>query len=442
MLEGEQILFAVYAVQLGFATPAQVSEAASSTGTQPSRSLAERLVAAGVLTREQQVLVQRRVARHLGDETSTLATPSPSVRAGAPAAPAPDEHRPTVDLLVPSSATSVDRPPGDGQASRPAPSLPGATAEALADESDQRIAVQQAGRYTVQKVHARGGQARILLAFDEHVGRDVAIKEFYLDAADEEGSWPSSSGASSRQLSSPGQLRFLREARVTAQLEHPNIVPVHELGRKEDGTLYYTMRFVRGQTLARKLKGCRRLRERMKLLGAFWDVAKAIAFAHSRGVIHRDLKPENIMVGEFGETVLLDWGVAKVHGKKDIRAREIARELQLLQESSPGRTAAGTAIGTPSYMSPEQARGQIDDIDERSDVWGLGAVLYELLTGRPPFKAETAMETIMQVGEAALPPVRSLCPEAPPELAAVAEKALRRDKRERYQSALELSEEV
>jgi len=439
MLEGEQILFAVYAVQLGFATPGQVSEAASGAGTQPARGLAERLVASGVLSQAQRDLVQRRVARHLGDQAATLATPSPSHRPEA--AGPPHEGRPTVDLKVSPGIASAD-PQVDRVFEQAAPSLPGAAGAALAEESEEHISLQQSGRYTVQKVHARGGQARILLAFDEHVGRDVAIKEFYPDAEPDEGSLPSSASASSRQLSSPGQLRFLREARVTAQLEHPNIVPVHEVGRKEDGTLYYTMRFVRGQTLARKLKGCRGLRERLKLLGAFWDVAKAVAFAHARGVIHRDLKPENIMVGEFDETVLLDWGVAKVHGKKDIRAREIERELRLLQQSSPGRTAAGTAIGTPSYMSPEQARGQIDDIDERSDVWGLGAVLYELLTGRPPFKADSAMQTILLVGEAPLTPVRTLCPEAPAELAAVAEKALRRDKGARYQGARELAEEV
>jgi WD40 repeat protein len=416
-LSGQDLLFAVYAVQLGFLTPAEVAESAAHG--EPGQGLSARLMARGALRPEQAELVARRVARHLPDGLETLSVPSPS----RPPDPSAEDASPTLG------------DPAEG-------GLPGRAAEALADESQTRISEQQPGRYTLQRTHARGGQARILLAFDEHVGREVAIKEFSLEAGDEEGSAPGSQGGSSRQLSSPGELRFLREARVTAQLEHPNIVPVHEVGRKQDGTLYYTMRFVRGQTLARKLKECKGLTERLKLLGAFWDVCNAVAFAHNHGVIHRDLKPENIMVGEFGETVLLDWGVAKVRGKRDIRARDIQRELALLADSGPGRTAAGTTIGTPAYMSPEQARGQIEAIDERSDVWGLGAVLYELLTGRPPFKAKTAMETILMVGEAALEPARRLAPEAPAELAAVAEKALQRDPSHRYQSAKEMAEEI
>ncbi len=412
-LPNEDVLFAVYAVQLGFATPAQVAEAASDL----SGSIADLLERDGAINAQQREAVQRRVEREQRDGCETISESS---------APATSGGAPTVDLSGRRGDATLAEPPSID----PGP---------LDEEVDERMSEAQPGRYTIKGRHASGGQARIMLAIDEHIGREVAIKEFLTNADEDEWSMQT---PSSLQRSTPGMVRFLREARVTGQLEHPNIVPVHEVGRREDGTYYYTMRFVRGETLALKLKKCRTLADRMKLLGAFWDVCKAIAFAHSRGVVHRDIKPENVMVGEFGETVLLDWGVAKVAGKRDIRATDIERELRLLQRQDTGKTAAGTTIGTPSYMSPEQARGDIDEIDERSDVWGLGAVLYEILTGRPPYVGETPMDIILKVGEEPLRPVRSICPTAPAELAAVTEKALRKDRDRRYRKASDLIAEI
>jgi WD40 repeat protein len=305
------------------------------------------------------------------------------------------------------------------------------------DDTIGTVTPEQPGRYTIQGVHGRGGQARVLRALDGHIGREVALKELLPDTQSGEGSSPWTS-----PHSIPGVVRFLREARVTGQLEHPNIVPVYELGRRQDGTLYYTMRLVRGETLAQKLKACRTLAERLKLLGVFWDLCKAIAYAHSRGVVHRDIKPSNVMVGEFGETVILDWGIAKVRGKRDIGAREIKHELKLIAEDEIEKTAAGAAMGTPAYMSPEQAQGLIDQIDERSDVWGLGAVLYEILCGQPPHTGKTRQEVLVKAGRKPPRPVREVCPEAPAELAAIAQKALQFDPKMRYQSARELAEDV
>jgi len=219
-------------------------------------------------------------------------------------------------------------------------------------------------------------------------------------------------------------------------------VPVHELGQRADGRHYYTMRLVRGQTLARKLAACRGLDERLRLLGAFWDLCNAIAFAHSRGVVHRDIKPDNVMVGEFGETVVLDWGLAKARGGVDLRAEELEAQARLLHAPDTGKTLAGSALGTPAYMSPEQADGDLSRIDERSDVWGLGAVLFELLTGRPPFTGETPFEVVGKVMREAPPSARTLAPEAPAELCAVVEKALQRAPDARYASARKLAEEV
>lgn len=366
---------------------------------------------------------------------------SPTLAEGAPGTPGPleDTARGVKERLdLPTVSESQPRRwPGAGAEPPPLPTSvdPGLPEMRLADD-DERVSPEQAGRYTVKGVHGRGGQARVLLAFDEHIGRDVAIKELLTEGArDESGSYPSS------MRSTPGMVRFLREARVTAQLEHPNIVPVHEVGRRADGTLYYTMRFVRGETLAKKLKACQGLPDRLKLLGAFWDLCNAIAYAHSRGVVHRDIKPENVMVGEFGETVLLDWGIAKVKGQKDIRARDLEKDLRLMHQGG-GKTSDGTAIGTPSYMSPEQARGQIDAIDERSDVWGLGAVLYEILTGQPPFPGAVAMEIIVRVGRDPVRPVTEICAAAPRELVAICHKALQREPAERYQSAREFASEI
>jgi len=159
-------------------------------------------------------------------------------------------------------------------------------------------------------------------------------------------------------------------------------------------------------------------------------------------VVHRDVKPDNVMIGEFGETVVLDWGLAKVKGKKDIRGREIERELRILHDAEAGHTVDGSAIGTPAYMSPEQADGRIEQIDERSDVWGLGAVLYQVLTGHPPFEGVTPFEILGKVMKDSVAPVRSKTEDALPELAAVAEKALERDPELRYPSAKQLAEEV
>ena len=165
----------------------------------------------------------------------------------------------------------------------------------------------------------RGGIGRVLIAHDEHIGRDVAVKEL-LDSG--KGSFAQSNAVS---RTTAAAARFLREARVTGQLEHPNIVPVYEVGQRADGTYYYAMRLVRGRTMGEALRGCDGLRNRLELLPPYVSLCNAVAFAHSRGVIHRDIKPDNVMLGAFGETVVLDWGLAKVRGKKDFRGKEIDR---------------------------------------------------------------------------------------------------------------------
>jgi eukaryotic-like serine/threonine-protein kinase len=387
-------LFALLALEQRLLSSEQLLEAVA--GAAPDAApLPERLERLGLLGAAQRQRLEFRVQQVLLGEALTL----------DPAAPAP--------------------------ASGPAAAGPAP----VSDETGDLIPQDREPRYQTVRVEGHGGQGRVLLALDERIGREVAVKELSLEGV--------RAGTGGSSATSVGVTRFLREARVTGMLEHPNIVPVHELGRHADGTLYYTMRFVHGRTLAYKLAEARGLHERLRLLGPFWDVCNALAFAHARGVVHRDVKPENVMLGEFGETVVIDWGIAKVAGRADPRAGELEREVESLRAlADTGDTQAGLAVGTPAAMSPEQATGAVDAIDERSDVWALGVMLYHLLTGQKPFVGRSPRQTLELVVSAPLQPVRALCPEAPAELAAVAEKALCKDKAGRYPSAREVASEI
>ncbi len=269
-----------------------------------------------------------------------------------------------------------------------------------------------------------GAMGRVLLALDETMGRVVAIKEMQA---------PPQEGRSRRG-------RFLREARLTGALEHPGIVPVHEIGEQVRGAPYYTMRLVRGRTLGQALDEASELRARLALLPHVVDLCHAIAFAHSQGVVHRDVKPDNVMVGEFGETVVLDWGLAS--GLESSSEGDAPSRASLAGATSPSRTAG--VMGTPAFMSPEQAWGRPGAVDEASDIWALGAILYELLTGTLPVPGETAQANLdwLRDPDREVEPVRARCPEAPAELASVAMRCLVRDKSERLASAQELAREL
>lgn len=288
-------------------------------------------------------------------------------------------------------------------------------------------------KYDIKEELGRGGIGRVMVAFDRSVGREIALKELI---SSDGGKIPSLNKIKSDEV------RFLREACVTGQLEHPGIVPVYEIGGKPDGNRYYTMRLVRGVTLSQAIKDAGTLEKRLRLLPHFRDICNAIAYSHSRGVIHRDIKPENIMIGEFGETVVLDWGLAKVKGEYDTTAGDLREELNLLKVENIGMTLKGKAIGTPAYMSPEQALGDIDAIDERSDIYSLGAVLYEILTGEPPFKGKTVQETLENVKSSQPVDITIFEPTSPPDLCAVVAKTLTKDRESRYQSALEVAKEI
>ncbi len=267
------------------------------------------------------------------------------------------------------------------------------------------LPVELEGRYTVVEGVSelgRGGMGRVLRLYDTHLRREVAVKELLPEHANEK----SSVGPLVGSL-------FIREARVMARLEHPGVVPVYELARRADGTPYYAMRRIAGDSLAKAMTRCESLADRLSLLPHFIDVVQTIAYAHSRGVVHRDLKPANVMIGPFGETQVLDWGLANVSGEADLSG----------------------GSGTPAYMSPEQVRAGASD--SRTDVWALGVLLFELVTGRLPFDGANVLTAVL---EAPTPSVRELERRAPKALISVIERALQKEPQKRFANASEMAE--
>jgi len=421
MERDRNLLFGIFAVQLKQVTPIQLMEVAGAWAVEPERDLSQRLAEAGYLSEHDRQLlsglVDQAVRAHDGNATKALETFGGQEQV----------HRSYRGSIVLTASDGVSR--GGEQAAKLAEADP-----------DSVPAVQEApGRYTHISEYAHGGMGRVLLVQDLHIGREIALKEL-LPLRD-----TGTGETTPVRLSVPHMARFLQEARITGQLEHPSVVPVYELGHRKNGTLYYTMKLVRGKTLAQAIAEAETLTERLKLLSHFADLCQAIAYAHSRGVVHRDIKPSNVMVGEFGETVVLDWGLAKAKDKEDVHAGDLAETLRIMNlggEKDVAKTAYGAAIGTPAYMPPEQAKGLLDQVDERSDVYSLGAVLYELLTGSAPFEGGTLHEILEKVVAEEPPLTKSLGKSVPPELLAIRQRAMKKNPAERYQSARELAEDV
>ena len=412
-LNERDALFVAVAVETGLLKPAGLMRAAARCGAEPALTLAQAAVEVGALTAEQVAEVEQ-VVNH---RTNLATAPLASLASFGGDLPAPGAAPTPAPLPVAAPAPAMPGPEGKATIAGVAPA-----GRQLDDRT--RITAENPGRYEVQGERGRGGIGRVLLALDQHLGREVAVKELL------------------RGAEGDAATRFLREARITGRLEHPGIVPVYELGRRADGSLYYTMKLVRGETLSDRLSAAAALPERLRLLPHFLDLCQAIAYAHDQGVLHRDLKPQNVMVGKFGETVVLDWGLAKVKGVADARAGDLEAASRLLKEAGASETVQGRLLGTPAYMAPEQAEGLIDQVDERSDVWSLGAILYKILSGRRAYDGATAWEVVGKVLAGAPAPIASIEPAAPRELIAIAEKCLTRDRAGRYQNAGELAEDV
>ncbi|MBI4510759.1 MAG: protein kinase [Deltaproteobacteria bacterium] len=277
-------------------------------------------------------------------------------------------------------------------------------------------------RYQVVREVARGGLGRILEARDHHLGRNVAIKELL-------------------KGDSTAEARFVREATVTARLQHPAIVPVHDVGRWPTGEPFYAMKMVSGRSFDEVIKGTRALGDRLALLPNVIAVAEAIAYAHSKGVIHRDLKPANILIGSFGETVVIDWGIAKTLAEINSPDPTIPPS----PAGEEGMTAVGMVMGTPSYMPPEQARGH--RVDERADVYALGAILYHVLAGMPPYSGSQHSGTqsgdiLSRVITGPPKPLSSRQPGVPRDLLTIVNKAMAREPMDRYPNAAELADDL
>ena len=356
-----------------------------------------------------------------GTGTRQGGSPGAGTRQGPAPPPA---HRPTaldgLPTLDGSGEPAGQPPPGERPFGEP-PLLP----------------IVSDGHYKADREIARGGMGRIVAAEDQRLGRRVALKEL-LEPAGE-------------MLS-----RFQREALITARLQHPGIVPVYEAGRWPTGEPFFAMKLVSGRPLDRVIADARSLDERLALLPRIAAAADAIAYAHSQRVVHRDLKPANVLIGDFGETVVIDWGLAKDLDAGDgpdsrndpaltlpsaPRAKQTGSTKRGPQSTgSSTLTVAGAVMGTPAYMAPEQARGE--PVDQRADVFALGAMLYHLLAGMPPYNARTATDVIAAAALGKVVPLDERERRAPGELVAIVERAMAQVPGDRYANAGELAEEL
>jgi serine/threonine protein kinase len=276
-------------------------------------------------------------------------------------------------------------------------------------------------KYELVEKIAQGGMASVYVAKDRELDRPVALKVLCDPPADPQ-----------------AERRLANEARIIARLEHPGIVPVHDSGVLPDGRVYYAMKLVRGQRL--DAYGNRSTAQ-SDLLSIFEKICQAVAFAHAHGVIHRDLKPQNIMVGSFGEVLVMDWGVAKVRGETALTTSAPSTSQAMAGVGSQANTAHGTILGTPGYMAPEQAQGDVERIDARTDVFALGAILYFLLTGQPPDQAGRSQPAGSKEPAGMEAPGQPP-PSLPRALEAICLKALAVPQSDRYQSVEALAADI
>jgi serine/threonine-protein kinase len=411
------LLFGALALQLDFITRGALLAAVSAWLLDKGKPLGHVLREQGALSEEHLALLDALVEAHLRQHDH-------------------DAGRSLAALRLPAEDWDSLREMNGPAAEAGLTSAP-ATLKADADAAGPCAVAPPAGqRFHVLRPHARGGLGEVFVAEDRELHREVALKEIQGRYAHDPAS----------------RARFLFEAQVTGRLEHPGVVPVYGLGTHPDGRHYYAMRFIRGDSLLEAIHGFHeadapgrdpgeRALALRGLLRRFIDVCNAVAYAHSRGVLHRDIKPANVLLGPFGETLLVDWGLARPTGQP---TGEAGASKALLRQATDGEvlTQVGAAVGTPGFMSPEQAAGWLGGQGPATDVYGLGATLYCLLTGRPAFTGPDVEAALRDVQRGDFPPPRRVKPAVPAALEAVCLKAMARQPEGRYPSAQALADDV
>jgi tetratricopeptide (TPR) repeat protein/tRNA A-37 threonylcarbamoyl transferase component Bud32 len=454
------LYFGILALQMDLITRDDLMTAMAAWAEAKRRPIGEILVEAGTLALADRAdlerMMERRIAQEGGDPARSLAALS-SVGSVV------DELRRSIadaDILDSIAAVATTRGEDPYATRAPDPFATRAEGSDISQTHDPYATLAEVSpeqptsgstpdrtsgsRFRKVREHAAGNLGVVYVARDEELNRDVALKEIKDRNADHPYS----------------QAKFLLEAEVTGGLEHPGIVPVYGLGHHDDGRPFYAMRFIRGKSLLDAIKKFhaddslkfdpgRRTLALQKLLRRFTDVCNAVAYAHSRGVLHRDLKPDNVMVGKYGETLVVDWGLAKALGRIDETGAVTDPDDHLpegtLQPSTSGDVEAtyrGAVVGTPAYMSPEQAAGRHDLLGPASDIYSLGATLYHLLVGRPSIGASTLQELLEKIKAGEITRPRSLAPWIDPALEAICLKAMALEPSDRYTTPRAFAEDL
>ncbi|MHB8900178.1 MAG: protein kinase domain-containing protein, partial [Thermoguttaceae bacterium] len=336
--------------------------------------------------------------------------------------PVEQEYRQRFPEIVSGAGEAVFRRPGNPQQN------------SASAENDLQPG-QEIGRYVLIDEAGRGGFGRVWQVEDTKLGRRIALKQMSDRVAREDDL----------------RRRFITEARISASLEHPGVVPVYDLDQLDERHPYYTMKLVKGETLgeaisrfhtdSRNPPSASRPLEFQKLLGVFVSICRTIEYAHAHNVIHRDLKPQNIILGKYGETIVLDWGLAKVF-QPDAESAQPDMASVIVPDWGADQTQPGSVQGTPAYMSPEQADGQTALVSPRTDIYALGVILYQILTGELPFEGDSAIEVLQRVRQGSFSPPRSVKHVVPKPLEAACLKAMARQPEDRYRLVQDLREDI
>ena len=418
------LLFGVLAWQAGVIRESQLLEAMKTWTFSKQKSLGEILLEQDVVSEGQISQLEQMVALHLQLHNNDAAEALQSISSIPDITNSLQQHLP--DEQVQASLGHL------GQSPRRAFER---EIEATLDATAPHVGAAGEARFRILRPFARGGLGEVFVARDQEVNREVALKEIQPQYAN---------NLESRS-------RFLLEAEVTGALEHPGIVPVYGLGQYPDGRPYYAMRFIKGDSLKEAIQSFHedssfsesdKLLQRRQLLGRFVDVCQAVSYAHSRGVLHRDLKPGNIMLGKYGETMVVDWGLAKLANRDDETDDSAEQSIHPSSGSGVTPTVMGSAVGTPAYMPPEQAVGHLDKVGPTSDVYSLGATLYHILTGTAPFAGSDPVSTLKEVEQGRFQAPRELRSDIPKALEAVCLKAMSLHPSDRYESPQALADDV